>query len=89
MASPGTINLNITLSGSNNVTSPTETLSIENADTLLNSTNAALSDLGGNSGGTGTSTDSFDLGLPFFFNRTIFVGIAGSSTTYPNGYWAF
>jgi hypothetical protein len=89
VASPGTINLNITVSGSNNVTSPTEMLSIESADTLLNSTNAALDDLGATSGGTGTSTDSFDLGLPFFFGRTIFVGIAGSSTTYPNGYWAF
>jgi hypothetical protein len=83
------LSLNITVSGSNNVTSPSETLSIANADTLLNSTNAALDNLGATSGGTGTSTDSFDLGLPFFFGRTIFVGIAGTNTTYPNGYWAF
>ncbi|HLX69694.1 MAG TPA: DUF3443 family protein [Verrucomicrobiae bacterium] len=89
VASPGTINMDITVSGSNNVTSPTETLSIENADTLLNSTNAVLNDLGANSGGTGTSTDSFDLGMPYFLGRTIFIGFTGSSTTYPNGYWAF
>ena len=83
------LSLNITVSGSNNVTSPTETLSIANADTLLGPTNAALNNLGATSGGTGTATDSFDLGLPFFLGRTIFVGIAGTNTTYPNGYWAF
>jgi hypothetical protein len=87
--SPSPLSLNIMVSGSNNVTSPTQTLSIANADTLLTSTNAALNNLGATSGGTGTATDSWDLGLPFFFGRTIFVGIAGSSTTYPNGYWAF
>jgi hypothetical protein len=84
-----TLSLAITVSGANNVTSPTETLNIANADTLLNSTNAALSNLGATSGGTNAATDSWDLGLPFFFGRTIFVGIAGTSTTYPNGYWAF
>jgi hypothetical protein len=81
--------LNITLTGFNSVTSPTETLNIANADTLLNSTDAALSNLGAPSGGTDPSSDTFDLGLPFFFGRTIFVNITGSDTTYPNGYWAF
>jgi hypothetical protein len=90
-----TLSLNITLAGSNGTTSPTETLMIENADSLLNSTDAALNDLGSPScvpvtgSPCATVTDSFDLGLPFFFNRTIFVGIAGTNTTYPNGYWAF
>jgi hypothetical protein len=83
------LSLDITVSGSNSVTSPTQTLNIANAATLLGPTNAALSNLGATSGGTGTSTDSWDLGLPFFFGRTIFVGIAGTNTTYPNGYWAF
>ena len=40
------LNLPITLAGSNGTTSPTETLSMESADTLLNSTDAALDDLG-------------------------------------------
>jgi hypothetical protein len=83
------LSLNITLLGSNNTTSPTETLSIVNADTLLNSTDAALNNLGGSSGGTDATTDYWDLGLPFFYNRTIFVNVAGSDSTYPNGYWAF
>jgi len=81
--------LDITLAGSNG-TSGAATLNIANADTLfLNNTNAAFDNLGGSSGGTGESTDYFDLGLPFFFGRTIFVGIAGDSSSYPNGYWAF
>jgi hypothetical protein len=87
--SPSPVSLNITLSGSNNVTSPSETLTIADADGLLNGTNAAVDNLAAGSGGTDPTTDSWDLGLPFFFNRTIFVGIAGTSTTYPNGYWAF
>ena len=83
------LSLDITVSGSNSVTSPTQTLNIANAATLLGPTNAALSNLGATSGGTGTSTDSWDLGLPFFFGRTIFIGIAGTSSAHPNGYWAF
>jgi hypothetical protein len=70
-------------------------LSVESADSLLNSTDAALNDLGGDScvapSGTAcnATTDYIDLGMPFFYGRTIFVGIAGESSTYPNGFWAF
>jgi hypothetical protein len=73
----------------------TVTLNIANADTLLgtNPDFAAFDNLGGESG-RGLSSDYFDLGLPFFFGRTVFVGIAG--TTVPNskvsnlnGYFAF
>ena len=89
---PTPLGLDITVSGSNGVTSPTETLTIENADSLLNSTNAALNNLAAGSGGNSVTTDSWDLGLPFFFGRTIFVGIAGATNGAPNsasGYWAF
>jgi hypothetical protein len=77
-----------------NVAFETVTLNIANADTLF-STNpgfAAFSDLGRPSG-TGISSDYFDLGLPFFFGRSVFVGIAGttvpSGASAPNGYVAF
>jgi len=69
-------------------------LSIANADMLFanNPTYAAFDDLGGPSG-TGLSSDYFDLGLPFFFGRPVFVGIAGTtvpgSANAPNGYFAF
>jgi hypothetical protein len=89
-------NLGLTLYGLNG-TSGTVSLSIANADSLIDSAdggnpgNAALFNLGGTSISSGETSvdDSIDLGLPFFFGRTIFVGIAGTSTTYPNGYWAF
>jgi hypothetical protein len=90
------LSLSLGLTGSNN-TSTTVSLSIENALNLFsaNTSFAAFNDLAGPSctATTGSpcsaATDYFDLGLPFFFNRTIFVNIAGTSTTYPNGYWAF
>ena len=54
------------------------------AATLLNSPNSAFINLGGPNPG------SFDLGLPFFFGRQVFVGIEGQST--PGGVgplWAY
>jgi hypothetical protein len=48
--------------------------------------------LGGDSG-TDTATDYFAFGLPFFFNRSVFVGIGGTTVpngaTAPYGYWAY
>ena len=91
---PGTaFPLALTLYGANG-TSGTVNLSIANADMLFanNPTYAAFDDLGGPSG-TGLSSDYFDLGLPFFFGRPVFVGIAGTtvpgSANAPNGYFAF
>jgi len=83
------LTLSLGLSGSNG-TSTTVSLPIGNALNLFsaNTSFAAFNNLGGDSG-TSPATDYFDLGLPFFFNRTVFVGIENTSTTAPNGYWAF
>jgi hypothetical protein len=87
-----TLNLSIMNSGSNGA-SGTVNISIANADSLFsaNPTFAAFSNVGSDSG-TDPTTDYFDFGLPFFFGRTVFVGIEGTnvgSTSYANGYWAF
>jgi hypothetical protein len=71
---------------------------IDNASNLFtNASYAAFNDLGGPScvrnstaGITCDLADQYlDLGLPFFFGRPIYVGIYGTDTSYPNGYWAF
>ncbi len=78
-----------------NGTSGTVTFSVANADALFNANNQnnwAFDNLGGDSG-TDLSSDYFDYGLPFFFGRTVFIGIEGQQapdgTTYANGYFAF
>lgn len=86
-----TLPLSLGVSGTNG-TSGTASLSIANADQLIETGNTAFDNLGGASG-TSALTDYFDLGLPFFFGRAVFVGIGG--TTIPNnasapyGYYAF
>lgn len=88
-----TFSLSLTLNGANG-TSGAATLNIANADTLFDNSPgyAAFNSLGGESG-KGLSTDYFDLGLPFFFGRNVFVGIAGTTApnnvSAPNGYFAF
>jgi hypothetical protein len=91
-------NLGLTLYGMNPMTlgagnSGVVSLSIASADSLLDNNNnyAGFSNLAGSSISTGETAadDILDLGLPFFFGRPVYVGIAGSSTTYPYGYWAF
>jgi hypothetical protein len=93
-----TVSVPLTVAGTNG-TSSTVTLSLGNALDLFdaNPSFAAFNDVGIAScvATTGSpcspSTDSWDLGLPFFFGQPngIFVGIYGTNTTYPNGYWAF
>jgi len=93
-----TVPVSVTLSGENS-TSGTITFNIMNADTLFATGNAAFNDLGG-VGGTGPANDKLDFGLPFFFGKSIYVGMmpglwtgespppsAASSATY--GYYAF
>ncbi len=93
------LTVSLQLAGSNNNTT-TVSLSIGNALDLFsaNTSFSAFGNLGEAScvPSTGSpcnaSTDTWDLGLPFFFGRPIFVGIAGATTGTPNeanGYWAF
>ena len=77
--------------------SATVTLSIGDATTLYNSSvlgggsNAAFGNLVGEAI-TGVS-DYVDLGMPFFYGKTVYVGIAGkvapTGVNAPLGYWAF
>ena len=69
------------------------TVNIANADSLFaNSDLSAFNDLAQETI-SGLSTDQFDLGLPFFFGRPVFVGIAGTAipnnASAPDGYVAF
>jgi hypothetical protein len=78
-----TANLSATNEGTNG-TSGTVNFSIANADTLFDSNDTALADLGGE------GSDFFDWGLPFFFGRNVFVAIQGQNA--PGGtapYWAY
>jgi hypothetical protein len=88
--------LGVNLVGFGGVGSATISLNINDATTLLSPTNnnAVFNDLGGDSvTGGSPSTDSWDLGLPFFLGRTVFVGIAGTAmpagVNAPNGFVAF
>ena len=61
------------------------TFNLGNADTLFNSNNGAFSNLG-----APIHAPYFDWGLPFFYGRTVFIGINGRSSSLGTGpYWAF
>ena len=58
--------------------------SIANAATLFSSPNNAFNNVGGDNPG------AFDWGLPFFFGRTVFIGIEGQRSNAGVGpYWAY
>jgi hypothetical protein len=91
---PGSpIPVSLTTNGANGATG-TVTVNIENADTLFtdNPDFSAFNNLARESL-TGSGPDQFVLGLPFFYGRTVFVGIAGTTipnnVSAPNGYFAF
>ena len=56
---------------------------VANADTLFNAGATAFADLGGSAG---QSTQTFALGLPFFYGRKVFISIWGQALS-PNGPW--
>jgi uncharacterized protein DUF3443 len=80
-----TVNLSATTQGFT-TGSGTVSFSIANAENLFTNfpNDAAYSDLGGPISGF------FDWGLPFFYNRNVFVAIEGASTPGgPGPYWAY
>jgi hypothetical protein len=84
---PSPTDFTVTNTGLNGTTGPV-TFTIANADVLFaanNYTNTAFSNLGG------TYPGFFDFGLPFFYGRSVFIGIEGQ--TGPNSavgpYWAY
>lgn len=80
-ASP--VNYSATNTGENG-TSGNVSFTIDNADALFQSGNSAFDDLGGDNPG------SFDWGLPFFFGRTVFIGIERQTSPAGTGpYWAY
>jgi hypothetical protein len=83
-----TQNLSATQVSANGTTSNPVPFSVESAQTLFNAnngSNVAFDDLGG------TNTGVFDWGLPFFFGRSVYNGIAGKSTpaNVATPYWAY
>jgi hypothetical protein len=81
---PSTQTLSATQLDANGDTSVPITFQIANTTTLLNSGYQVFDDLGA------PETDSFDWGLPFFFGRTVYVGIQGRSSPLGTGpYWAY
>lgn len=68
------VDLSATLQGINGATSP-QTFTIGNADSLFNASNTltAYPTLGGPNTSVGGAVAGFDWGLPFFFDRSVYV----------------
>jgi hypothetical protein len=76
-------NLNATITGAEGSTAPIA-FTIESVDGLPDSATAGW--IGGPNGGSSTTNQTFDWGLPFFFGRKVFIGMEGANT---HPYWAF
>jgi Protein of unknown function (DUF3443) len=81
----------------NNSTSKTTIFSVDNFDTVTNAnpSDAAFSNLAGPMGSgacssSNTAACTFDWGLPFFYGRSVFTAIDGTTTPNGNGpFWAY
>jgi Protein of unknown function (DUF3443) len=69
---------NVTVSGTNGASNPV-TFTIANAESLFQTPNAALPQLGGD------SPNTFDFGLPFFYGRSVAYGYENHTTPAGNG----
>jgi len=86
-----TLNTMATITGINGTPKPVQ-FQVANTANLVQTNNAAFNNLGGTAGGQFSMF--FDWGLPFFFGRTVFVGIEGQPSPLrvgigPNPYFAF
>jgi Protein of unknown function (DUF3443)/Abnormal spindle-like microcephaly-assoc'd, ASPM-SPD-2-Hydin len=79
-----TLSKSATNEGVSGSASKVVTFSVSNAETLLNSNSAAFDNLGATFDGK-SKYDGFDWGLPFFFGRTVYLGIDGSSSPLGSG----
>ena len=86
------VNLSVTIKGQNGA-SVTDTLVLNNAQTILGISNAVAPGIGVNPNlntNFNSPASSFDLGLPFFYGRNVYTAIEGRSAGGATGpYFAF
>jgi Protein of unknown function (DUF3443) len=79
-----TVSLSATNEGASGSTSGVVPFDIGNFDSLISSSNNVFYNIGGNQRG------EFDWGLPFFFGRSVYIGIEGKSSGLGSGpFWAY
>jgi hypothetical protein len=83
---PSPLNFSAINTGLSGSPSSVVSFQIANPMALLSSGNAAISNIGGPAFSTGV----FDWGLPFFFGRTVYVGLSGKTSVLGTGpFWAY
>jgi hypothetical protein len=81
---PTVMNLSATNTGASGSPSGIVSFLIGNADSLFSTSNQVFGEVGG------SAVNSFDWGLPFFFGRSVYIGINGTSSSLGTGpYWAY
>jgi hypothetical protein len=70
--------------GASGAPSGTVSFQIGNFDSLTASSNNVFTEIGGEAAG------DFDWGLPFYFGRTVYIGLEGMESSLGSGtYWAY